>query len=192
MRHFASFVHDRKAASAVEFAIVVVPLIYIMLFLFQMSVYMYWTEALGNTAQRAARAIRTGVIHEARMSSDEFKEREICPRLRGGVSCDEIIVAVNSVAKQWTTSRTEGGYRYIDKSRVDLLKPNLDQSNASYCPGGPGDLVYLDLLYKAPVLAIPFGRESRQLDVNGRPIVLLRSTSVVMNEPFEHEPLKCS
>ena len=176
---------DRRGASAVEFAIVISPFLLTVFFLFQMALSLFWVQSLETSTQAAARAIRTGVVQQAGLSVDQFKQQELCPNLALGLNCSNVTVSVNPVERTWQQARVRGSYAYIDKTRPSLIPAQTDQTAANYCPGGPGDIVFVDAIYRAPVFTPSFWPSSTVTMDNGRRVIVLRATAVVMNEPFQ-------
>lgn len=181
------FRNDISGAAAVEFAIVVFPFIAMVGFLMQMAVIFFWTQMLEVSTRQGSRAISSGSVQAALLTAEQFKSQNICAMLLA-MSCDDIVVQVRGVAKTWDASRTSGTYSFIDMNQINLTPPAMQQSDAKFCPGGPGDLIVVDTIYKMPITFGWIWPSSATMQINGVPTAVIRWTSLSMNEPFTTAP----
>ena len=181
-----------RGAVAVEFALVSIPFVMTVLFILQMALTFFWIQCVEISTVQAARSIRIGAVQEEGLSAEQFKANKLCPFLRAGMDCSRVVVSIYPVEKEWDAARTKGVYRYIDKSVPKLQPAVLDQSAATYCPGGPGDMVFVDVVYKAPAFMGLLAPTGYVTTVAGERVLVLRGTTTIMNEPYlSTRPVPC-
>jgi Flp pilus assembly protein TadG len=81
------FAKSERGVTAVEFALVGGPFIYLLGVIFETGIMLFTEYAIENGVARAARMIRTGQIQKGSMSAADFKD-EVCGSLSAFLDCD--------------------------------------------------------------------------------------------------------
>lgn len=164
------FSRDTAGASALEFAIVSVPLFFLILALFQMTFVYFANFALESATSHAARLVRTGQAKE--FSASQFK-REVCKEISAPISCSDLELDVRK-------------YDSFGSASSGLTQP-LDsagnmKTNFAFNPGGSGDVVVVRAFYPLDIGAL-LPSEVSMSNMSGNKRVLV-ATSAFRNEPF--------
>jgi Flp pilus assembly protein TadG len=164
---------DETAATAVEFAILVTPLLFLILASLQLAIIFFAGQCLQSAAIASGRQLMTGSAQDAGLSQAQFQSA-VCANAPVLFSCGAIMVDVQSA----------GAYSSISTA---ALTPTYDGAGAvtnkwAYSPGGPGDIVILRVMYSWPVVAGPL-LPGLANQANGDR--LLVATSVFKNEPYQ-------
>jgi Flp pilus assembly protein TadG len=169
------FGRDSCGATAIEFAILAVPLLLWLFGTLEVGLWYLANGSLENAVAKGARVIRTGEAQGQGFDAGRFKT-EVCNNLPGLLSCDRLKLDVR-------TFSSFGG--------ADLTNP----SEFNYQPGVGGDVVIVRGIYewdfpaKLPIddlgemLGLPEGSFSLGEMQNGN--LLLKATQVFRNEPFK-------
>ncbi|MBL8905369.1 MAG: pilus assembly protein [Rhizobiales bacterium] len=80
------FIKDREGVTAVEFALVGAPFLYLLCVIFETGLMLFSEYIIENGVSRASRMIRTGQVQINGMSSAQFKN-EICGKLADFLDC---------------------------------------------------------------------------------------------------------
>ncbi len=170
-RRFSRFGDDASGASAIEFALIALPLIYLLLATLQIGVVFFANYVLENAAAQGARMLRTGQAQNQKFDAAMFKA-EVCKHITAPISCANVKLDVR---------------RFTNFSGADLTQP-LDskgkiKSNFSYDPGIGGDVVVVRAFYPLdlPSLMPVDIRMSDMADGNK----LIVATVAFRNEPFQ-------
>ena len=166
------FTRDRKAATMVEFALVG-PLFLALLFgILDIAFVAYAQTNLDDAAASVARELLVGKAQSTKSTRRNYKDVNVCPKLPSFMACNKIRINILPVAADTQLRQT-----FFDTAG-NLLVPATDRSQI--CPGGPGDMSYVQLAYAMPTF---FGRFSPGIaDETGN--VVLVSGVVVKNEPY--------
>jgi len=164
------FRRDNSGASALEFALVAVPLIMLLFGILQVGLIYFGNLALENAASQGARLIRTGQAQNQGFDAAAFKQ-EVCEHLPAFLPCSKLEVDVR---------------RFTNFGSTQLTSP-LDgngklKQNFSFEPGNGGDVVLVRAFYPWELTAAfpSFLRMSNMADNNR----LLIATVAFRNEPF--------
>lgn len=163
-------VRDQDGAAAVEFAMVAAPFLAMVFAIIETSIVFFAGQALETAAADSARLIMTGQAQIAGYDKAKFKEA-VCGKIYGLFNCSAgLHVDVKS---------------YPAFANVPTNKPitngNFD-SNTTYSPGTPGDIVVVKLLYQWPVYVSLLGLNLSDISGGKR---LLMSTVAFRNEPYK-------
>ena len=163
---------DDRAATAVEFAILIGPLVFLILASLQLAIIFFAGQVLQTVATASGRQIMTGQIQSAGDSQSQF-QTAVCNNATVIFACGSIMVDVESA----------GSYSTLNTS---TLTPTYDShgnvtNTWAYSPGTPGDIVILRLMYNWPVVAGPLLPGLGNQPNGDR---LLVATSVFKNEPY--------
>jgi Flp pilus assembly protein TadG len=168
VRHFA---RAQDAATAVEFALVAAPFLALVFAILETALVFFAGQTLEAAATDSARLIMTGQAQTAGFTKDDFKNA-VCNRLAGG-----LFDCTNGV---YVDVKTYTSFTAINTA-PPVTNGQLDTSNLTYVPGGPGDIVVVRLYYKWPIYVSMFNSNLSNLNGNQR---LLVATSVFRNEPY--------
>jgi Flp pilus assembly protein TadG len=161
---------DRKGATAVEFAIIAVPLMMLIFMCLEMALYVLVTVSLDNATQKAARNIRMGIVTASNTSATQFRQ-QVCNNLGwlGSDCMDNLSLDVDA---------------YDNFSFVTLTDPvnngQLVAADMGWDVGGASK-IQLVRTYLTWDMVIPFIHNSATM-ANGK--VLISSKVVFRNEPF--------
>ncbi len=169
---------DENGASAVEFALVVIPFVAFLLAALQTSIILFMGDALQSATQKAARQVMTGQTSANNTSQAQFKA-VVCANLPSlfqgsGSSCPNLIVDVQS-ANSFSSLNTA------------TITPTYNASGAptttgNYNFGSAGSAVIVRAMYNWPSFNLPLGF-NLQDQTNGT--YLLVGTAVFQNEPYQ-------
>lgn len=184
------FTSDVRGATAVEFALIIVPFLGLLMAIFQVGFTYFTSENLQAAVQTAARKLYVGTAQgNGVATASAFLSQYMCPTGGGGplasfIDCTKLIVDVR-------VSST-GSFTGLDTA-ADFYQAS---ATTKFCPGGPGDIVIVRVIYPfpmfLPVIATTNGHDVavvRSGGVNDVPNAagwqqLLLATAVFRNEPF--------
>ena len=163
---------DVRAATAVEFALLVTPLVFLILASLQLSIVFFADQCLQSAATSAGRALMTGSAQGANDTQSQFVN-VVCANAPVLFNCSNIMVDV------------ESGSTYSNISTAPLTPAYDGNGNVTntwnYNPGGPGDIVIMRVMYNWPIVAGPLLPGLADQSNGDR---LLVATSVFKNEPY--------
>jgi Flp pilus assembly protein TadG len=182
------FKSDRRGASAVEFGLIAIPFLGLLLAIFETGLMFLNSEGLEAAVQDAARNIMTGQAQAANVSTaSQFVSTYMCPStgqriLPSFIDCTKLIVDV----------RTASNFSSADVTKSFYQTPSSQQ----FCPGGPGVVTIVRVLYPMPVFLPLLGGTIKSFapitagivnDVPGNAGYkhLLLGTAVFQNEPYQ-------
>ena len=171
------FRKDTEGATAVEFAILLVPFCAILFAIVELGIVFFIQATMGHAMQEASREIRTGQFQSTGGLASAFKD-EVCNNMAGLGDCDNLRVDVVTSA----TGRFE----------PDMLDPTptADPADPNAPPPMPAD-VFDDTGPRAPViiriqyyheLAFP-GEYTRLANASGN-VRIIQTVTAFRNEPF--------
>jgi len=157
----------RRAAVALEFAIVALPFFTWLLFLFELSYDLFTQEALDYALQGAVRQIQTGSATSI-TSGKAFITQALCPAAKGLLECNNMwlrVTAVSTITQipggatvvgDYTPPTTSGAVP-INASALDLSQyTNLANANTGsgapnpYCIASPNQAILVSVVYVGP------------------------------------------
>lgn len=179
------FITDRRGATAVEFGLILAPFFFTLAGITESGLDFYIRNSLDNATQSVARQIMTGSVQGMKVNSvqinaTQFRTNVVCPLLPAALSCSNVIVNIQTFAEGMSPS---GFYNFVNSGQSGLVIPPLDNSKTSFCIGGSGVYVILQVLYPMPLLTAIFGGGS-VTTYNGVKTRVLISTAAFKNEPF--------
>ena len=167
---------NRSGASALEFALLAGPVIFLLLAIIEVSLVFIATFSLENATTQGARLIRTGQAQAQGFDASAF-QTELCKNLAGPLDCAGIKLDVRHFSNF-------GGVSGNLPSPLDG-KGNLKDS-FTYDPGKGGDVVVVRAFYEWEVTGrMPKGVGLSNLGNGNR---LLMATATFRNEPFKTAP----
>lgn len=176
------FGEDASGATALEFAIVVVPFFGFVLLILQVGLFHFGLQSLDFAVRQAGRTVMTGQVASTAISAATFKTTYICPKVFFVMDCSKLVVNSFRLGKSSDASAATGVYAYINSTARQLNDPISDPAKQSFCLGGPGDYIYLDASYPYPNYV------RRLLSATAGQSWMLRSSTVVYNEPKAKNP----
>lgn len=176
---------DARGATAVEFALVATPFFGLILLILQVGLFHFSVQSLDYATRQAGRIVMTNQVPGSISSASSFKTKYICPQVFWAISCDKLVVNSFKVGKSSDASASSGVYTYIDSSSRQLKSPVSDPTQQSFCLGGPGDYIYLDVAYPYPNFV------AKLLSSVAPATFLMRSSTVVYNEPKKNAASSC-
>lgn len=78
---------DERGATAVEFAMVITPFMFLLFGIIAIGLYFFTVFTLENAVEQASRQIRTGQAQQAGVTAAQFKTA-LCSYLPGNMACD--------------------------------------------------------------------------------------------------------
>lgn len=170
LRRLGRFRRDSSGASALEFALVAVPLILLLFAVLQVGLAFFANFTLENAAAQGARLIRTGQAQNQGFDAAAFKN-EVCKHMGGMLPCAKLQLDVRCFSNFGSTDIT---------SPLDS-NGNL-KTNFSYCPGQGGDVVVVRAFYPWDLPGLlPSEINLSNMNNSHR---LLVATVAFRNEPF--------
>jgi Flp pilus assembly protein TadG len=166
------FARHQDGAVAVEFGLIMLPFLALLFGIMETALVFFADQTLETAAADSARLIMTGQAQTQNLTAATFKEA-VCARIYGLFNCQ------NGVYVNVQTYSSFGGISYTPP--VDT-HGNLVTSNFVYQPGGPGDIVVVQLYYQWPIYVSLMNLSS--LKTWGSNNRLLVATAAFRNEPY--------
>ncbi len=166
---------EDRAATAVEFALIAAPFLFLMGAIFELAILFLASQVLDTATTDAARLIRTGQAQQAAMSAAQFKA-EVCKRLYVLFDCNKVYVESKVYANFKTIGSLSNYSAYRDSSG------NFDPTKVTaYQPGNGSAIVVVRVFYSYPVLF-----KNLLWDQTSAPggTVLMTGVAAFRNEPF--------
>jgi Flp pilus assembly protein TadG len=135
---------DERAATAVEFAILVTPLIVLILASLQLSIIFYAGQWLQSAAVKSSRELMTGTSQQTNETQAQY-HADVCKNAPVLFDCNSIMVDVES----------SSSYSSINTAPIVITYDSHGNptNNFAYSTGNPGDIVILRVMYSWPVVA---------------------------------------
>lgn len=180
LRHFAC---DGRAASAIEFALVALPLVAIIFAALQFAIVLLAQQELNHAADETGRAVMTGQISSTPgatnslgqsiyLSQSGFQSK-VCSYLVAMFNCSNVMVNMQTASSFSAASTSAPSYT------------TLQNNTWSYQTGSHGStpqVIVLQVMYEWPIFSSMLGFNLATLPNGTR---LLVATSVFMNEPSQ-------
>ncbi len=166
------FGRDRRGATAIEFAFVAAPFLFMMFALIELGVLFMMDVALESAVGQTGRLIRTGQAHERSMGAAQFKE-DVCSRMGvfEGPCGERLLVDVRVLIGGFT------GQTPPDPVNSD---GEFSENGLAFAMGGPGDIILISAWYAHPI-ATPLISQGTERVAGHR---VLNATTAFRNEPF--------
>jgi Flp pilus assembly protein TadG len=172
IRAAARFARREDGATAIEFGFVALPFLALTFAILQTALIFFATQELEAAVATAARLVMTGQAQTAGYSQADFKN-QVCTQLNA-MSLFNCSSGVYVDVKSYST------FAQVNTAQP-ITNNQLDTSNFTYSPGGPGDIVVVSLYYQWPVYVSLLGDNLGNLGSTQR---LLVATSAFRNEPY--------
>jgi Flp pilus assembly protein TadG len=169
------FARDNRAASAVEFGMIALPLFALILAALQMAIVLMAQQELEYAADQAGRLVMTGQVSSTSgqtgyLTQAQFTSK-VCSYLVALFNCSNLMVNMETASSFSGVSTSAPSYT------------TLQQNQWSYNTGSHGQtptVVILQVMYEWPIQSNLLGFNLAGLPNGTR---LLMATSVFMNEP---------
>jgi Flp pilus assembly protein TadG len=159
----ASFVKDRRGATAVEFALVAAPFIGLLAALIQTFLVFFAQQLLESVVQQSSRQILTGQVQSQQMTAAQF-QTVVCNQVAILFNCSGLMVDVQ-VASSWSSATTSAPtLTYNAQGQVT--------NTWQFVPGNAGDIVVVRVMYLWPIFM--FSSQGSQM---------IMATAAFQNEP---------
>lgn len=163
------FRDNHRASAAVEFAMVA-PIFFALLFAIIETALMFLAgQVLETMTQNASRMILTGQAQTASYQQADFHQA-VCNQIPALFTCANLVVNVQSFSS----------FETITFNSPDS---NCNVQNAQYSPGGPGDVVIVQVSYKWQLFVTGLGYNIANCPSSQR---LLVATAAFQNEPYSN------
>lgn len=153
----------------VEFAMVAPVFVALLFAILETGIMFFADQYLETLTQDGARYIKTGQAQKQGFSQSQFHDY-ICGRVAALFSCNGIYVNVQSFSSFDELAAT-----------CPISNGKFDSSKMQYKPGGPEDVVLVQLFYQWPQIVTGLGYNMTNLTGNYR---LLCTTAAFRNEPY--------
>jgi Flp pilus assembly protein TadG len=166
------FARRQDGAVAVEFGLILLPFLALMFGIMETALVFFADQTLETAVADSARLIMTGQAQTQSLTAATFKNA-VCARIYGLFDCQ------NGIYVNVQTYSSFGSITYTPPLDTNN---NLVSSNFVYQPGGPGDIVVVQLFYQWPIYVslMSLGNLSN-MSGNKR---LLIATAAFRNEPY--------
>lgn len=180
MRHFRirsplRILSDRRGATAVEFAMLAIPVIGVLIAALQMAVISFYSEALQTVAATAARQVMVGNVQSQGLTQAQFKTL-VCnaaPAPFSSNNCNALMVDIQS-APSFSALTTQ-------PITITSNSNGTGSCTCSFAPGGEGSAVIVRVMYEWPVFGGPLGIGIAN---EGNGTRLMVGTAVFQTEPY--------
>jgi Flp pilus assembly protein TadG len=170
LRPFRRLIKSDSGASAVEFAFVAAPFLALLIGLFQTGVIFLAGRELDEATYQASRSILTGAAQN--WTQTQFAD-QVCQNIYALFNCGNLMINVTNTSSFATVSTTAPTLTFNAQGQVT--------NSWTFSPGGPSDLVVVQVMYEWPVVLGPLGFNLSNLSNGNR---LLISTAAFRSEPY--------
>ena len=172
-RALRSSIKDQQGATAVEFALVALPLLSVILFLLQLAIVFFFDQALQTLTMQAARLLKVGSAQQQGMTQTQFRNA-VCTLAPTVFRCPNLMIDVEASTNFSSVNTTAPTPTYSQSGTVT--------NTWNYNPGGPGSIVIIRVMYDWPVFGGPL---AQPLINQPNQTHLLVGTVVIKNEPYQ-------
>ncbi|HVA11925.1 MAG TPA: TadE/TadG family type IV pilus assembly protein [Stellaceae bacterium] len=163
-------VRSGDGATAIEFALIAPPFLAMLVAILETGMVFFFQQVLQTSTTQAARLIMTGQAQTQKLTSAQFVQ-DVCSDAGALFNCANLYANVQT---------------FTSFSGMSMGSPvqngTFSSSNLSFSPGGPGDIVLVQVFYQLPVSTAPLGFSLASTNTGN---ALLMATSVFRNEPYQ-------
>ena len=145
-RDISRFCSSRKAATAVEFALIAPAFLAVLIAIFQTAIFLFAQSVLQTAADQAGRYFMTGQAQNGAWSASTLQTK-ICPTIQALFTCGNVIVVVQNYAS----------FAAANTSAPQLYSNGQPVTNFAFDPGTPGEIMVVQLVYQWSVVSGPLG-----------------------------------
>ncbi len=171
MRLLRRFRRNRKAAAALEFALVAPVFLALLFAILETALMFFASQVLESITQQSARMILTGQAQNSNFKAADF-QTYVCQQIPALFSCANMSVDVRSYPSFSSITFN---------SQIDPNTGNFISNNLQYSPGGPGCTVVVQVFYPWQLFVTRLGYNIANMANSQR---LLIATAAFKNEPF--------
>jgi len=165
------FVGDERGATAVEVALIGIPLIAVLVAALQTAIIFFYDQAIQTVTTTAARQILTGSVQSQGLTQSQF-QTVVCNAAAGIFPCSGLMVDVQSATSFSTLNTTSITPTYGSDGTVN---------NMNFNPGTQNAAVIVRVMYDWPVFGGPLGLGLANQSNGTR---LMVGTAVFKTEPY--------
>lgn len=177
---------DQRGVAAMEFALVALPFLTMVLFMFTIGINLFWREQLDNALHVAVRQLQTGQAQNL-ADGNAFIANYLCQSAGGLTGCanpsqDNIFIRVQAI----TFAPGEDFYNYT-ASQPPTTGGTLDLTNfasANFCNSGPTKFVLVTAVYLIPDIMGAMLPGTLSVRYNGGTVSAIMSETATVTENF--------
>ena len=166
------FMRRQDGAVAVEFGLILLPFLALMFGIMETALVFFADQTLETAVADSARLIMTGQAQTQNLTADTFKNA-VCARIYGLFNCQSGI---------YVNVQTYSSFGSITYTPPIDSNGNLKTTSFVYQPGGPGDIVVVQLFYQWPIY-VSLMNLSHLSNMSGNNRLLV-ATAAFRNEPY--------
>ena len=178
------FVRSRRGATAVEFALISMPLMILVFGVLELAMILLVSATLDTATDFAARNIRTGVFQQgpSNMKGQEGFRRLVCANMSWlQQMCTQAAPEPGDPDPNPLFVEARTFATFAEAGAALRRDPNtFEPRNTNWCAGNPDDIVVVTTYYKWPIVT-PLIRPLFKNFDGGR---MISSTRLFRNEPF--------
>ena len=165
MRHLKYYFKNKKGATAIETALLLPPVTFILFAIIETSYVFLIAMVLEGATTSAARQVRTGAVQTTDSPVAAFNDI-LCENLFGVVPCNDITIDVRN---------------FTQFSGIDVPAITPDGDGNTFSPGNAGDVVVVRALYEYEFMT-PF-LANLLISSSGSAKKTIQSSNAFRNEP---------
>ena len=178
------FVRSRRGATAVEFALISLPLMILVFGVLELAMILLVSATLDTATDFAARNIRTGVFQQgpSNMKGQDGFRRLVCVNMSWlQQMCTQAAPKPGDPDPNPLFVEARTFDSYVAAGALQRRDPNtFDPQKTDWCAGNPEDIVVVTTYFKWPIVTPLIRSLFRNYD-GGR---MISSTRLFRNEPF--------
>lgn len=167
---FSHICHDRKGSTAVEFALVAIPFMWLLIGMVELALYFTSSSLLAEATSVGARLVRTGQLEGSSGAEQAFKDA-VCDRAAVFIPCPEIQFQVLPVTGDNFANATAASFD--DEGNL---------TGQGYNDGQQSSVIMVRVAYRYPFMTPLLGSVLADGGNNSR---LIMNTIVMKNEPYD-------
>jgi Flp pilus assembly protein TadG len=167
---FRRLARDGHGSTALEFALIGPAFIAMLVAILQMGAIFFTQQVLQTATTQASRLIMTGQAQTNNISQATFLQ-DVCTDAGTLFTCANMYVNVQ-------TFSSFGGMAMANP----VSNGTFSSTGLTFTPGGPGDIVLVQVFYQLPVYTAPLGFDLATTTTNKAVLV---ATAVFRNEPYQ-------
>ena len=166
------FARHQRGSVAVEFGLIMLPFLALMFGIMETALVFFADQTLETAVADSARLIMTGQAQTQNLTAATFKNA-VCARIYGLFNCQ---------AGVYVNVQTYSSFGSITYTPPIDTNGNLKTTSFVYQPGGPGDIVVVQLFYQWPIyVSLMNLNKLSNMTNNNR---LRVATAAFRNEPY--------
>lgn len=163
------FATDRSGASAIEFALVAAPFLFLLFAVMEVGLVYFANFSLESAVSYGARLVRTGQAQTQSFDAARFKT-EVCKHLTTPITCGGLRLDVRHFSS------------FTSSDLTSPLQNGVMKASFNYDPGEGGDIVVVRAFFEWDLTSI-FAKAVRLSNMANGDRMLI-ATAAFRNEPF--------